>query len=186
MVSGDIIREVSGPVAIKEYFWMALSGPIKTKRAQTLVTVNLAIQGADKMCTDRDSSEDELNKQLKQFWKTETIGIAEVAESVKVANTPFLHSVEFDSRQGKYEIHLPWKSSWRPLSTNYNLCLVRPCHLKSRLTKNRDLAQDCTDIIRQQLEAGIIEKVSPMERDKECSFYLPHHGIIRTGKETTK
>ena len=52
--------------------------------------------------------------------------------------------------------------------------------------KNRGLAQNYTDIIRQQLEAGIIEKVSPMERDKECSFYLPHHGIIRTDKETTK
>ena len=29
----------------------------------------------------------------------------------------------------------------------------------SRLTKNRGLAQNYTDIIRQQLEAGIIEKV---------------------------
>ena len=46
------------------------------------------------MCTDRDFSEDDLNKQLKQFWETETIGIAEVAESVEVANTPFLDPVK--------------------------------------------------------------------------------------------
>ena len=32
-----------------------------------MVTANLAIQGADEMCTDRDFSEDELHKQLKQF-----------------------------------------------------------------------------------------------------------------------
>ena len=64
VVSGDIIREASGPVAIKSIIGWLLLGPIKTKKAQTLVTVNLSIQGADEMCTDRDFSEDDLKTVL--------------------------------------------------------------------------------------------------------------------------
>jgi hypothetical protein len=41
-------------------------------------------------------------------------------------------------------------------------------------------------VIKQQLESGIIE-VFPEEDDNgDGSYYLPHHGVLREEKETTK
>ena len=184
VVSGDVVRETSGLVAMKSIFGWLLSGPVKGRGgAHTLVTTNLAIQEADNM--DMNITEDELNNQLKQFWETETIGIEEIHDSYK-DNASFLQPIKFNKEQGKYEIHLPWKSSWRPMSTSYNTCMVRLHHLRSQLRKSQDLAQEYSDIIRKQIKDGIIEKVPPSEENSEEVFYLPHHGVLHTDKETTK
>ena len=46
--------------------------------------------------------------------------------------------------------------------------------------------QEYSDIIRKQNKDRIIEKVPPSEKNNEEVFYLPHHGVLRTDKETTK
>ena len=105
VVSGDVVREKSGLVAVKSMFGWLLSGPVKGRGgAHTLVTTNLAIQGADNM--DMNITEDELNNQLKRFWETETIGIEEVQDSCK-DNVSFLQPIEFNKERAnmRYTYH---------------------------------------------------------------------------------
>ena len=100
VVSGDVVRETSGFVAVKSIFGCLLSRPVKGREGvNTLVTATiLAIQRADNM--DMNITEDQLNNQLKQFWVTETIGIVEVQGSCK-DNASFLQPIEFNKEEDK-------------------------------------------------------------------------------------
>ena len=51
---------------------------------------------------------------------------------------------------------------------------------------NRVLAQEYADTFSRQVNSGIIERV-PLEQDPTTDvFFLPHHGVVRADKETTK
>ena len=57
--------------------------------------------------------------------------------------------------------------------------------LRKRLLRDPKLFDTCEDIIRQQVEEGITEKVEPTESDKKV-FYMPHTPVIRQNAESTK
>ena len=55
-----------------------------------------------------------------------------------------------------------------------------------RLRKDQVLAQEYADTFSKQAESGTIERVPPHEEARGNIFFLPHHGIVRVDKETTK
>ena len=55
----------------------------------------------------------------------------------------------------------------------------------SRLKTEPVLLQEYDNVIRQQLRTGIIEEVSEPTK-LEGTYYLPHHGVVRREKLTTK
>ena len=55
----------------------------------------------------------------------------------------------------------------------------------SKLKKNPTILEACKNIIKEQEEAGIIEKVSSLENTDKI-HHLPHQTVSRTGAETTK
>ena len=50
--------------------------------------------------------------------------------------------------------------------------------------KDRDLLQRCDEIIKDQLNKGVIEKVE--EKNGNRKHYMPHHAIPTPEKSTTK
>ena len=48
------------------------------------------------------------------------------------------------------------------------------------------LLQEYNATFAQQLQSGIIELVPEAQEKLQASFYLPHHGVVRQDKETTK
>ena len=66
-----------------------------------------------------------------------------------------------------------------PLMTHYELCYKRLLDLLRRLKQTPQLLNECDNIIRDQLEKGIVENVP----DLSCSatdrtHYLPHHLVL--------
>ena len=68
---------------------------------------------------------------------------------------------------------------------HYNVCLNRLRLLHKRLLKDPELLQEYNRTIREQLSQGIIELV-PQDCSQSRFHYLPHHGVIRQDKQTTK
>ena len=66
------------------------------------------------------------------------------------------------------------------------ICVTRLNCLKARLKKDEKLLQEYDSIFKAQLEAGIIELVPKDEEDFEGAHFLPHHGVLREDRETTK
>ena len=186
VVTGEIMRDASGSIALNSKFGWILSGPVKHGRDQQgFTTASLVLQGSEVPDASQNPSDTSLSEELKRFWETEAIGITDDPEYTDI-DSQFLPSMNFDVKQGRYEVSLPWKANCKPSSTNYNICLFRLQHLRSRLKMNAELAQEYTDTFKRQAESGIIERVPISQEQVADVFFLPHHGVVRVDKETTK
>lgn len=131
VVTGEIVRDASGPVALNSKFGWILSGPVKHGRGQQGFTyASLILQGAEVADTNQNQSDISLKEELRRFWETESIGITDNPEHPE-SDSQFLPSMSFDVKQERYEVSLPWKAACKPFSTNYNICLFRLQHLRS-------------------------------------------------------
>ena len=144
----------------------------------------MAIQEAvsTALCTPSD----QLQANLHRFWEVESIGIVERPEMEE--DYQFFENISFNKDYGRYVVTLPWKRLRPPCDhfDNFNACLTRLYYLRTRLRKDECLLKEYECTFQQQMESGIIEPVpKSQERDKGC-YFLPHHGVIRQDKETTK
>ncbi len=58
--------------------------------------------------------------------------------------------------------------------------------LHTRLKTDRELLKQYDNVIKEQVESGIIEQVLENSATDESVYFLPHHGVIREDKTTTK
>ena len=140
VVTGDIIRGESGPVALSSHFGWLLSGPANPIPPEHIIST-LIIDG----CIDAELPEhtDQLSQALCQFWDTEAIGVVDQCNS---AHDDFPPELTFDWRGGRYLVGLTWKSNLRPNSTCYSLCVGRLNQLYRRLKKSGSLLKEYDDV----------------------------------------
>ena len=185
VVTGEIIRGVSGPVAVNSKFGWVVSGPTHEKDTITGVAVaNLVIEKTGPFSTEspflENDDNQELASSLHRFWDIESLGIKEEHETQE-AN--FLRDVQFNEDKKRYEVNLPWKPDCTSKSNGYLMCVKRVGQLQARLKKDESLFREYDNIIKEQEKTGIVERAAETE---DTSHFLPHHGVIRQDKETTK
>ena len=106
-------------------------------------------------------------------------------EETDVGDKEFLKDVKYDETELRYQVRLPWKEGCLPESSGYHQCAKRLEHVYSRLKTEPELLQEYNNVIQQQLRTGVIEEVSELT-ELEGTYYLPHHGVMRCEKRTTK
>ena len=176
---GKTIRGEPGqPVAIKTKLGWVISGPLKGKKLNSVETsnVNLIIQPQKSITFN---CAEPLDKDVHKMWDLETIGINKVDEIYE----DFLDNVEFTGK--RYSVKLPWKMGHKPIPTNYSVSLSRLKSQLRRLKATPETLEGYDNIIKEQLDNGIIEEVSELETSTKTS-YLPHQAVIRQDAETTK
>lgn len=72
------------------------------------------------------------------------------------------------------------------LPENYQLAVGRLKSTLNRLRKNPRLLEMYTAVIQEQVDRGIIEKVSEEVVQGEVKHYIPHHVVVTPTKSTTK
>ena len=102
IITGDIVKGDSGPVAISSIFGYFLSGP------SNHLNSNLILQGNhDTLINDEP---DELISTLKRSWETENMGVKEakvnICEPPEAEERPFLVDIRFVDK--RYQVKLPW------------------------------------------------------------------------------
>ena len=122
---------------------------------------------------------------LEDFWKLESIGISDspVESDNDVALKKFSETLKYD--EGRYTVTWPWKEEQPDLPDNRALALGRLKSLVSRMRNNPELIQKYDDIITDQREKGIIDKVGS-ESNSLIKHYIPHHAVVNPTKATTK
>ena len=178
LVTGNIVRGESGPTAIQTKVGWVLSGPTD----QQDVAVNLTLASTHTLKVDTLSAEPSLDDRLKQFWELESLGVMENETSVY---DKFVQQIRFDGQ--RYEVSLPWKEHHPPLRNHLDLCSRRLSSLLRRLRENSQLLYEYDAIIQEQVKKGIVEVVhQPMQSVSDRTHYLPHHGVVRQDKATSK
>ena len=153
-----------------------------------VTTVGLVLRGI-KMNTHMLTSIDhslESKPNLEHFWSLESIGITDspVAADDDQALDNFNKTFKFVD--GRYLVSWPWKELNPDLPDNYQLAVGQLKSTVQRLRKDPRLLKMYTDIIQEQLDRGIIEKVSNDTEEGPLKHYIPHHAVITPLKTTTK
>ena len=130
----------------------------------------------------QDSEAKELKTELSRFWDLKSIGI--------LNNEPSVYETfksEVKRMDDRYEVCLPFKGEHPPLPDNYESSKRRLSALVHRLQQKPDVLKRYDDVIKDQLESGIIGNVNNEESVASGKVhYLPHREVIRLDKETTK
>lgn len=190
-VTGNVVKGDSGPVAVESKLGWILSGRAENYESNVDITneeseVNLILQSE----IGTNEIQDNLKNILSQFWQTESIGICNLDnENVadKTVSEQFLNEINHDGE--RYSVKLPWKQSMGVLPDHYNLSVTRTNYLFQRLKRNAGLLSKYDNMIQDQLRSGIIEKVHKEEKNNDINkriHYMPHHGVVREDKTTTK
>ena len=183
VVTGNILRGVSGPTAIKTRFGWVLSGPAEGT-VNDSTTINLVqsshvlhLNVSSNQCNDTN-----LDSVLKRSWDLESLGIVSDEPSVY---EKFMEGIIFNNM--RYEVRLPWKDEHTILPDNYELSETRLRGLLRRLKQDPQVLKEYDTVIREQINNGIVEVVEePWNSEIGRTHYIPHHPIIRRDKSTTK
>ena len=181
-VSGELIQCPDGLVAQNTQFRWVLSSPMPDSHHLThstnLVTHVLRVDVAPM------EYDQQLDKQLKKFWELESFGIVDRECNI---HKQFSEVIKFSD--GRYKVPLPWKDPSTLIPDNYQLSKKRLLSLLRRLRKCPGLLEQYDQIIREQVQLGMVQ---PVETDsdeitvKGRIHYLPHHAVVRHDKDTTK
>ena len=178
------VCENFGPTTINSKFGWLLSGPTESVSYTGSTVTNVIISGGSNSSCDH--SQDPLVDSLRQFWETESIGTKEESESTGSVDC-FEENVCFNGQ--RYEVQLPWKENHPTMSSDYELCVQRLRRLQLRLLREPELIKEYNQIIEEQLNKGIVEKIpeeEPNEKEGKNVNYLPHYAVVRRDRETTK
>ena len=123
----------------------------------------------------------EIENNLRKLWGLETLGIREK----DVIHENLLETIEYTGKQ--YRVKLPWEVGHPPLPSNYGNALSRLKSQVRRLEKEPEVLREYDHIIKDQLEKGIVEKVTDQEvKAGKIVHYLPHQAVVRKSAGTTK
>ena len=181
LVTGRVVKQDGGPTAVETHLGWVLSGPAEGLHQETVI--NFVSTHSSHMLRVYSAAEpDNLDAELKRFWELESLGILKEEHPVQ---QQFSQRISF--KCGRYEVHLPWKDSHPHLPDNYDLCRKRLDGLLKRLRQDPEKLRQYDAVIKDQLRQGVVEVVSePAKWKGERLHYLPHHGVSRQGKQTTK
>ena len=178
LVTGRVKPGSRGPTAIETKMGWILSGPVDPPVMNTAVSVCSTHTLKVEVCP-ADST---LDDQLQKFWELETLGVANDETSVY---DKFVQKISF--HKGRYEVCLPWKPNHSPLPDHFELCQKRLSSLLKRLRQSPALLSDYDSVMKEQVKRGMVEEVEePHVRSHDRIHYLPHHGVVRRDKATTK
>ena len=181
-MSGQCRRGEGGPIALESCLGWILSGPVYDCPASASTEVNLTDTHVLTLASNERGEERLLEQQVANFWNLESIGISK--DELSLYET-FQDEIEFIN--GRYQVGLPWKQDHPVLPDNYALCKRRLQSTLAKLKANPPLMNDYRQIMKDQEERGIIERVEPHQEALVGKVtYLPHHPVVRKDKETTK
>ena len=178
VVNGEIQRcTENGLVAISSKLGWIFSGPIK-EGLETITAANLVTHVMKVGIEIND--ECEISKKIDKFWELDSMGVVPNESSVY---DKFVENIEL--KDERYQVRLPFKENHPFIEDNYSLSLNRLMKLKSKLSSQPEVLKEYNDVITNQLQLGIIERIESTGEIGRVT-YLPHRAVIREDKHTTK
>lgn len=123
------------------------------------------------------------NKEIKQMCELKTIGIVDSPKVMREEEALKFVIENLKQINGRYYVKWPWNKFHPQLPSNYGIALGR---LKSLIRRtNTDILQKYDEILRDQFNKGIIERVDEKQvQQNQLIHYLPHHCIMKNDKVT--
>lgn len=122
---------------------------------------------------------------IENFWKLDSIGINDEMMNSDDANAMKSFTENLSYKEGRYHVSWPWKENNPDLPENRPLAIGRLKSVVKKLESHPELLEKYSTVLKEQLQNGIIEKVTQNKKDGLC-HYLPHHAVVKPDHTTTK
>ena len=110
---------------------------------------------------------------MQLFWD---LDLLEIKENKKSVNENVADEIKLE--ENRYTVKLAFKENHLVILENYSLSAKRLNELKIRLDKDMLLLQEYNDVIKEQLELGIIEKIDAPNVSGKRTYTLLKSTII--------
>ena len=122
-----------------------------------------------------------VHEQLQNFWTLDHLGVVKEEVLEPDLELEVKNAVQHEE-SGKYVVSWPWKPQARKnLALNEALCETRLRRMVKKMTPEEYTAYD--NQLKTLLKEGHIE---PLPNDCVPQSYLPHRGVVKLDRETTK
>lgn len=149
------------------------------------------IIGDAPVCVDRNETvsycctADPLDSAIRKFWELEEVIVPPIlSPDDKICEEFYSHTTSRDS-DGRYVVALPFKGDEHSLGNSRQASERRFYCLERKMQASPKLRVAYDSVIREYLEKGYISIV-PVDLETSQSYFIPHHGVIREDKITTK
>ncbi|XP_065088817.1 uncharacterized protein LOC135710230 [Ochlerotatus camptorhynchus] len=165
------------PILQRTVLGWVVSGP---------VSIDTATQGPERvalLCTT-----DDLDQQLTRFWEVESCPQSRGLSKEELACEMYFSETTTRDESGRFVVRLPKKEHvLSQLGDSEIGALRRFQWMQRRLSKNPDLKAQYVDFMAEYIELGHMVPVDPLQdKTHTCSFYLPHHAVLKPSSTTTK
>ena len=121
---------------------------------------------------------DTLDITVEKFWGIEKIGI----EENQSVYQHLCEEISFDQNRNGYKVKLPFKEFQNIIPDNFENCERRLNSLNEKFLNNEYLLSGYNQIIKDQLQTDVIEKLEHHITEPEVGqiHYLPHDQLLET------
>ena len=172
-----------GPVGFLTKIGWVIGGPVLISQPSSHVSSNVTTALTLKCTQNPASVKDPLMEKVNYFFDIESLGIRDNGTS---EYGDFKESLEFNDVEKRYLVRLPWKDGYYTLPDNYSNSERRLFSNIKKLRKDTNLLKQYDETINNQLQQGVIEICNDEQSVNEPIHYLPHRGIVRNDKPSTK
>ncbi|KAM7284179.1 uncharacterized protein ISCGN_001276, partial [Ixodes scapularis] len=166
LVSGEVQKVQGALVAVRTDFGWILQGPIPhsglTASCSTAAVLKANLESTGIAEPNLPQKEEE-NEVVRAF-----------TSSIKLTT-------------GRYKVALPWKPMSIQLADNERVARKRLVSLTKKLLKDDVMLTEYDKTIRQYLQQGFAEKISPSaDKAENRVYYMPHRAVLRPDSLSTK
>lgn len=186
LIRGDKITGATGePFALNsDLGWLVVGEVESTKNNNHAFHVQLSKN--DEAPTRVEVSNADLDHRLTTFWELETLPEAVPLTEEEHTCVEHFRSTHSQRDDGKFVVHLPFKSYPPNLGESRDMAIQRLKQLERRLARQPEVSQEYHAFMKEYQELGHMEEVPQNEVMSSNNYYIPHHYVLKEESTTTK
>ncbi|GBM37038.1 hypothetical protein AVEN_31876-1 [Araneus ventricosus] len=175
------------------FYELLRPGQIYAQNSQLLLqntVFGYVVSGSvDQVAEDRVHCElildDDLNKTLKQFWEIESIDVECTGNTEASLCEDHFVRTHKRNKDGRYGVSMALSRDPSCLGNSKDMAVRQLNSLWKCLPKDSECLSLYTDFLREYEDLGNLERVVE-SNEPPTQYYIPHHGVLRPNKLTTK
>ncbi|XP_075167743.1 uncharacterized protein LOC142239882 [Haematobia irritans] len=138
-----------------------------------------------------DSDHENLHDILKKFWEIEEVDVRPPVNDHDAYCEEYYRKTTFRHESGRYVVRLPFKPEFPHeiyLGASKKSALAQYFRMEKNLAKNSDLKTEYDKVLQEyiDLEHMDLVKYNELPDEKQFSFFLPHHAVVKPDRKSTK
>ena len=170
------------PVARRTPLGWTCVGPLTSPTERSLT------QCAHTAYGDSSTEELQLDEAVRMLWNMDAMDSKPTCNETpeeKLALQKASAALKFLEVEGRYQVSIPWKKDRPSLPDNRFMAEKRLRSLEAHLQRKPEVAAKYSDVFADNIKKGYIQDVR--QEDKFTpAWYLPHFGVVKEDRATTK